>query len=70
MRGPLGAKLYSEEIWRSACTGATCVRNHLNHSFNCYPDVTTSCCQQKAHFLADCSLPFNYDNCGTPKCPF
>lgn len=63
-------EMYNKEIWRSACTGATCVRNKLKYDFNCYTDADMSCCLDKSPYDPDCYLAWNYDACGQPKCPF
>lgn len=62
-------EMYGKKVYRSACTGATCVKNLLLTDFDCFPDADLSCCDGHWDYFS-CRLPWNYDNCGQPKCSF
>lgn len=63
-------EIYFADTYQSSCTGATCKKKKLVHDFNCYPDVTLSCCNNNWNWV-DCNgFPWSSDLCGTPRCNF
>ena len=62
-------EIYYADVYRSACTGATCSKKYLLVDFKCYPVATFNCCTSN-WLTFDCGIAWNYDNCGLPRCTF